>query len=41
MAKVSFQMSDVEHKEWFISALPTTYPDPIDETETHVVDRGS
>ena len=21
MAKVSFQMSDVQHKEWFISAL--------------------
>ena len=29
MAKVSFQMSDVQHKEWFIAALLTHIRTPL------------
>ena len=29
MAKVSFQMFDVQHKEWFIAALPPQIRRPL------------
>ena len=31
MAKVSFQMSDVQHKEWFINTLPLHIRGPLAE----------
>ena len=40
MAKMSFQMSDVQHKEWFYFRLVTTYLNPFDATKYCVADRG-
>ena len=41
MAKVSFQMSYVQHKEWFYYLLGSTYPNVVDVIENYVTNGGS